>query len=47
MKLLLDTHTLLWLSLDDPQLSDTARELIADLDNELLLSPASYWEIAI
>jgi PIN domain nuclease of toxin-antitoxin system len=37
MKLLLDTHTLLWLSLDDPQLSDTARELIADLDNELLL----------
>ena len=47
MTLLLDTHTLLWLSLDDPQLSDTARELIADLDNELWLSPASYWEIAI
>ena len=47
MKLLLDTHALLWMSLDDSQLSDKARELIADLDNQLWLSPASYWEIAI
>jgi PIN domain nuclease of toxin-antitoxin system len=47
VKLLLDTHTLLWLAIDDPQLSDNARDLIADLDNELWLSPASYWEIAI
>lgn len=47
MKLLLDTHTLLWMSLDDSQLSDQARDLIADLDNDLWLSPASYWEIAI
>lgn len=47
MKLLLDTHALLWMSLDDSQLSDKARELIADLENELWLSPASYWEIAI
>lgn len=47
MKLLLDTHTFLWMSLDDPQLSETARDLLADLENELWLSPASYWEIAI
>ena len=47
MKLLLDTHAFLWMSLDDPQLSEQARELIADLDNQLWLSPASYWEIAI
>jgi PIN domain nuclease of toxin-antitoxin system len=47
VKLLLDTHALLWMSLDDSQLSDKARELIADLENELWLSPASYWEIAI
>ena len=47
MKLLLDTHTFLWMSLDDPQLSQTARDLLADLENELWLSPASYWEIAI
>ncbi len=47
MKLLLDTHAFLWMSLDSPQLSQRGRELIADTDNELALSPASYWEIAI
>ena len=47
MKLLLDTHALLWMSLDEPQLSENARDLLADTDNELLLSPASYWELAI
>ena len=43
----MDTHAFLWLSLDDPQLSQNARDLLADTDNELWLSPASYWEIAI
>jgi PIN domain nuclease of toxin-antitoxin system len=47
VKVLLDTHAFLWMSLDAPQLSQRARDLIADMDNELLLSPASYWEIAI
>jgi len=47
LKLILDTHALLWMSLDDSQLSDNARDLIADLENELWLSPASFWEIAI
>ncbi|MDA1017480.1 MAG: type II toxin-antitoxin system VapC family toxin [Planctomycetota bacterium] len=47
MKLLLDTHAFLWMSLDDPQLSKTARENLADTENDLFLSPASYWEIAI
>lgn len=47
MNLLLDTHTFLWMSLDDPQLSGTAREQLSDTENELYLSPASYWEIAI
>jgi PIN domain nuclease of toxin-antitoxin system len=28
-------------------LSDSARDLIADADNEVLMSPATYWEIAI
>jgi PIN domain nuclease of toxin-antitoxin system len=32
---------------DDPQLSGTARTLIQDASNEILISPASYWEIAI
>ena len=47
MRLLLDTHAFLWFILDDPQLSSTARSLIEDPANEVAVSPASYWEIAI
>ena len=47
MRLLLDTHTLLWFALADPLLSGTATSLIMDPANEKLVSPASYWEIAI
>jgi len=47
MRLLLDTHTFLWFVLDDPQLSATAKALIEDPANDILISPASYWEIAI
>ena len=44
MKLLLDTHALLWFALNDPQLSASATSLIVDPSNEKLVSPASYWE---
>jgi len=47
VRLLLDTHTLLWLVSDDPQLSQSARESLVEPDNDLLLSPATYWELAI
>lgn len=47
MKLLLGTHALLWFVLDAPSLSTRARELIADAENEVFVSPASYWELAI
>lgn len=47
MRLLLDTHAFLWFVTDDPQLSATARALIVDPTNDILVSPASYWEIAI
>jgi PIN domain nuclease of toxin-antitoxin system len=47
MRLLLDTHAFLWFILDDPRLSLTARNLIGDAANEVEVSPASYWEIAI
>jgi PIN domain nuclease of toxin-antitoxin system len=47
MKLLLDTHTFLWFVLNDPQLRPTAQILIRDPQNDIYLSPASYWEIAI
>ena len=47
MKLLLDTHTLLWFVLGDAQLSAAARQAIEDAANLKLVSPAAYWEIAI
>ncbi len=47
MRYLLDTHAFLWAMLDDPRLSNSARALMLNADNELLVSPASYWEIAI
>lgn len=47
MRLLLDTHAFLWFLLDDVQLSATARNLIIDSSNEIEISPATYWEIAI
>jgi PIN domain nuclease of toxin-antitoxin system len=47
VRLLLDTHSLLWFILADPQLSATALGLITDPLNHKHVSPASYWEIAI
>lgn len=46
MKLLLDTHALLWWWTDDPKLSATSRQAIADAENQVLVSAASAWEIA-
>jgi len=46
MRLMLDTHALLWWLTDDPQLSRAARSAIADPANEVLVSAASAWEIA-
>jgi PIN domain nuclease of toxin-antitoxin system len=47
LKYLIDTHTLLWYTLDESQLSSTAHQLIINRNNEILISLASYWEIAI
>jgi PIN domain nuclease of toxin-antitoxin system len=47
VKALLDTHTFLWWNMGDPQLSDRAFGIIADPDNEIWLSAASAWEIAL
>ena len=47
MKLLLDTHLLLWAAGSPGQLSATARLLLEDPQNELLFSAASLWEIVI
>ena len=47
MKLLLDTHLLLWAAGRPERLPPAARRLISDVENELLFSAASLWEIAI
>lgn len=47
MRFLLDTHIFLWLISGDAKLSDAARALIADPDNEVFLSVASVWEAVI
>ena len=47
MKLLLDTNALLWWLSDDPRLGGAARDAIADPANDVLVSVASMWEIAV
>ena len=47
MRLLLDTHIALWAILDDRRLPKPVKGLIEDLDNEVIVSAASVWEIAI
>ncbi len=47
MRALIDTNIFLWFISDSNRLSINARNYIANLDNELMLSVASLWEIAI
>jgi PIN domain nuclease of toxin-antitoxin system len=47
MKLLLDTHSFLWFIEGNLNLSNTARSLIEDEENQRFLSIASLWEMAI
>jgi len=44
---LLDTHAFLWLVTDHPRLSATAKSVFLDNDNELLVSAATSFEIAV
>ena len=47
MRLLLDTHALLWWLADETELAPAAREAIAGAENDVLVSAASAWEISI
>ncbi len=47
MKILLDTHILLWWLADDEHLPARAAATIADPDTEVVVSAASTWEISI
>jgi PIN domain nuclease of toxin-antitoxin system len=46
-RVLLDTNAWLWMASNDPRLGPMARNLIADLETELVLSAVSAWEISI
>jgi PIN domain nuclease of toxin-antitoxin system len=46
VRLLLDTHALVWWWTDDPRLPQPARGAIADPGNTVIVSAASAWEIA-
>lgn len=47
MRLLLDTHALLWWLNDDDKLGDHVRSLILDPENDVLVSAVSLWEITV
>jgi PIN domain nuclease of toxin-antitoxin system len=47
MKLLLDTHLLLWASTDSDRLSTQAVERIEDAQAEIMFSAANIWEVAV
>jgi PIN domain nuclease of toxin-antitoxin system len=47
MKLLLDTHAFLWFITDDPALSRESKRLVEEPENDVILSVASLWEMAI
>lgn len=47
MKILLDTHVLLWALSNDAKLPDKARKIIENEDNEIYCSVASLWEVEL
>lgn len=46
MRVLLDTHALLWWLSDDPSLTRTARKVVSETRNAVIVSAASAWEIS-
>jgi PIN domain nuclease of toxin-antitoxin system len=47
VRVLLDTHVLIWWAADDPRLSRRARRILGDRGNELWFSAAGAWELLI
>ena len=47
MKLLLDTHIVVWWGDNSPRLAPAIRAVVADSANEVFLSSVSWWELAI
>jgi len=46
MRLLIDTHVLLWWDAQNPVLNESVKDLLADPENAVFVSAASVWEIA-
>jgi len=47
MRLLLDTHIVLWAIIDDPRLPEPARDMIEVEANQIVVSAVSIWEISV
>ena len=47
LRVLIDTHYVLWAAINSKRMEAWARKLIADLDNEILVSAASAYEISL
>jgi PIN domain nuclease of toxin-antitoxin system len=47
VRVLIDTHYVLWAAIDSTRMEAWAKELIADLNNEVLVSAASVYEISL
>lgn len=47
MNILLDTHAFMWFVNGDPMLGKAAKDAIENLENKILMSVASLWEIAV
>ena len=47
MKYLIDTHVMLWFLEDSEELSDNAKQILMNEENELYWSSASFWEITV
>jgi PIN domain nuclease of toxin-antitoxin system len=47
VRVLIDTHYVLWAAMNSKRMEPWARKLIADLDNEILVSAASVYEISL
>jgi PIN domain nuclease of toxin-antitoxin system len=45
VRVLLDTHALIWFAFDDPRLSEASRRVVLSFDNEVVVSAASAWEL--
>jgi PIN domain nuclease of toxin-antitoxin system len=45
VRVLIDTHALIWAAFDDPRLSDAARHVLTSLESEIFVSAASAWEL--